>query len=184
MNIERNLRWAGFLLALAAVASAQNYQVKWSVVDIGGGLMASANYRTLVSLGQTATGHMASSSYQSDIGYWQADTFHVGVYEEAHWHVAQPLTTSLGLPYPDPSPLSRGPMIRYSVAEESRVRVRVFDLTGRIARTLVDDRKMPGRYATRLTDNGTPNSVRLSAGVYFVRMTAGNYQATRKFILQ
>ncbi len=43
--------------------------------------------------------------------------------------------------------------------------------------TLVNERRAPGTYAVEFTGSG------LASGVYFYRLTAGDYVATKRFVL-
>jgi flagellar hook assembly protein FlgD len=84
---------------------------------------------------------------------------------------------------PFPTPFVRGVAIRYSLAAEGRVTLRVHDLTGRVVRTLADGTMRPGRYS--LSWNGADDRGREQArGVYFCRFAAGDYRATEKLVLQ
>ncbi len=76
--------------------------------------------------------------------------------------------------YPNyPNPFARHTTIPYDVAAPGRVRMDVFDLLGRRRLTLVDAFRYPGRYEVRLDAAGLP------AGVFVVRLTAGDFRAYR-----
>ena len=72
-----------------------------------------------------------------------------------------------------PEPFNPGTDIRYEIAESVPVRLAVFDLLGREVATLVDDRQAPGTYTVRF-DGG-----RFASGVYYYRLSAGNFARTR-----
>jgi len=163
-----------------SIASAQNYQCTWSVVDIGGGLATSTNYRAMPSVSQTATGYITSPNYLSFIGFWQIDTAASGIRENERWTIATPLVTRLFDPAPNPGPGNA--LIRYSLATETHIALRVFDLAGRNVRSLVNARQKPGDYRLRISDFETSAS-RLGHGVYFLKFKTDDYQATRKLIL-
>jgi hypothetical protein len=59
----------------------------------------------------------------------------------------------------------------------SHVRLVVYDILGRDVATLVDEKKPAGRYEVRF--DGT----KLTSGIYFYRLTAGNTVLTRKMVL-
>ena len=165
---------------LVVIAAAQNYQCNWSVVDQGGGAMSSTSFRATPSVGQTAIGIITSTSYQGFIGFWQIDTAASGIREDEHWTVVTPLVTRLFDPAPNPGPGNA--LIRYSLATETHVALRVFDLAGRNVRSLVNTRQKPGDYRLRMSDFETGAS-RLGHGVYFLKFKTDDYQATRKLIL-
>jgi hypothetical protein len=177
------------LIALAvtlciSALPAQNYQVNWSVVDIGGGTMSSASYQTASSVGQTAAGFATSTNYQSFIGFWQIDTAQVGIKDEIQWNASEPLSTRLYAPFPNPCPSGRSPAIRYSLATEDRVSICLFDLTGRNVNTLINATQKPGKYSTFVPAHASSSSSYLSSGVYFLKMTAGDYRSTTKLVLE
>jgi len=181
-----NRKTAKLLLAFLgavclSIAHAQNYQCNWSVVDQGGGPMSSTSFRATPSVGQTAIGIITSTNYQGFIGFWQIDTAASGIREDEHWTVESPLVTRLFDPAPNPG--SGNALIRYSLAAETHVTLRLFDLAGRNVRSLVNTRQKPGNYRLRISDSqtGTP---RLGRGVYFLKFRTDDCQATRKLIVQ
>jgi len=159
---------------------AQNYKCDWSVVGIGGGDMAGSSYKCGATAGQTAAGLITGSNYWALIGFWQPEG-QTGVREQAYSPSQGPLVTRLYSPFP--TPFVRGVAIRYSLAAEGRVTLRVHDLAGRVVRTLANGVMRPGRYS--LSWNGADDRGReLARGVYFCRFTAGDYRATEKLVLQ
>ncbi|MBN2009213.1 endo-1,4-beta-xylanase [candidate division KSB1 bacterium] len=76
-----------------------------------------------------------------------------------------------------PNPFNPTTNIRYSVAAMTNVHLSVFDVLGREVRTLVNEVKSPGEYMV------TFNAENLASGVYFYRIHAGSFSATKKLIL-
>jgi hypothetical protein len=72
----------------------------------------------------------------------------------------------------DPNPFCRFTTMSYAIAKEGHVTLRVYDVTGRVVRTLVNGRKEPGNYEVRFSAEGTRfgGGETLAAGVYFVRL--------------
>ena len=69
-----------------------------------------------------------------------------------------------------PNPFNPETVIPFSLAQNGRVTIRVFDVAGRVVRTLIDRPEAEGPHVARWngkTDNGT----RASSGVYFYRIT-------------
>ena len=167
------------LLVGISILSAQNYKCDWCVNGIGGGEMTGA-YKCGATAGQTAAGLMTGSSYWALIGFWQTEG-QTGVREQAYSPNQGPLVTRLYTP--QPNPFRARLAIRYSLATEGPVTLRVHDLTGRVVRTLANGVMRPGRYS--LNWRGTDDRGReLARGVYFCRFTAGDYRATEKLVLQ
>lgn len=81
-----------------------------------------------------------------------------------------------------PNPFNPGTVIRYSVPANSSVRLTVYDITGRRVRTLIAENKAAGKYAVEW--DGTNDAGRLvSSGLYFYRLSAGDFVKTRKMML-
>jgi hypothetical protein len=85
-----------------------------------------------------------------------------------------------------PNPFNPATTIEYSVAAPCRVTIRVYDVAGRVVRTLVDDKVGAGPYHA-VWDGTTDAGERAASGVYFVRMvapgTARAFRAARKLVL-
>jgi hypothetical protein len=163
-----------------AFATAQNYKCDWSVNGVGGGEMSSTAYKCGATAGQTAAGFSTAPNYWALIGYWLPEG-QVGVREQAYSPNQGPLVTRLHAP--QPNPFRAALTIRYSLAAEGRVTLRVHDLTGRVVRTLANGVVRPGRYSENWS--GTDDRGReLARGVYFCRFSAGDYRATEKVVFQ
>jgi len=76
-----------------------------------------------------------------------------------------------------PNPFNPTTLITYQLAKPSHVRIMVFDITGREVTTLVSEEKPAGSYS--VSWNASNNS----SGVYFYKLTAGNYSQVRKMVL-
>ncbi len=73
-----------------------------------------------------------------------------------------------------PNPASKQATITFSVPEQTRVRIDVFDVLGRRITTLTEGERKAGQHETRL------NVRSLSSGTYFYRMSAGGFSITRR----
>jgi hypothetical protein len=95
-----------------------------------------------------------------------------------------PLRTELHSNVPNPfNPTTR---IEFDLAHEGQVSLRIYDVAGRLVRTLIDASLTPGRYtgqSATVWDGTDDTGQRVSSGVYFYRLTAPDYVATRKMIL-
>jgi len=82
--------------------------------------------------------------------------------------------------YPNPfNPLCT---IRYQVATRGKVTIRVFDVRGAVVRTVRDSWREPGVYS-EVWDGKHDDGRVLPSGVYFYRLEAGDFVATRKMVL-
>ena len=76
-----------------------------------------------------------------------------------------------------PNPFNPSTTSKYELSKTSMVRLSVCDILGREVAELVDGRKDAGSYEVRF------DAVGLSSGVYFYRLQAGEYVATKKLVL-
>ncbi len=76
-----------------------------------------------------------------------------------------------------PNPFNPRTTITFSLAEESNVRLDVFDVTGKRVATLVDGVRSAGRHAIGMDASS------LASGVYFYRLNAGGVVQQKKMIL-
>ena len=87
----------------------------------------------------------------------------------------EPVASGLSAVLPNPS---RGSTrITYSLSAPSAVNVAVYDLTGRVVRTLVNGVVEPGEHEV-VWDGVTETGVRAASGVYFVKLAAGDGSAS------
>jgi poly(3-hydroxybutyrate) depolymerase len=96
---------------------------------------------------------------------------------------AEDLPQVLELLAPRPNPMLGSVLFAFRLPESERVRVEVFDVAGRrVARVGSHDTLPPGLHS--LAWNGRSDSgVRLEAGVYLVRVSAGARSMTRRFVM-
>ncbi len=91
--------------------------------------------------------------------------------------------------FPNPFPAGGGAStptttIQYSIpagvgtAHELSLHLTVYDILGRKVATLVNKKQTPGRYEV------TFNASNLPSGIYFYKLQAGNFQESRKMILE
>lgn len=81
-----------------------------------------------------------------------------------------------------PNPFKRETCIRYALPIDCHVSIRIYDISGKFIRSLVDKQEKMGYKVIRW--NGTDETgTRLPTGVYFYRMNAGPFSDTKKFVL-
>jgi flagellar hook assembly protein FlgD len=93
----------------------------------------------------------------------------------------QPLVTMLYLVKPNPA--TRGlSQISFSLSEPQKVAIRIFDISGRLIKTLVNEQKNTGNYS--LIWNGTDDNNReVSEGVYFCILKTDEKSLKQKILL-
>ncbi|MBN1163518.1 MAG: T9SS type A sorting domain-containing protein [Candidatus Krumholzibacteriota bacterium] len=81
-----------------------------------------------------------------------------------------------------PNPFNPSTMIRFSLKDRGRVSIRIYDVTGRLIETLLDEFRDAGAYEVQWT--GTNNSGSpVASGIYFYQMRTGSYECTKKMVL-
>lgn len=170
---------AAVSVLLLTAGFAQGYKCDWCVVGIGGGDMVGTAYKCCSTIGQTAAGQMTGSSYWALIGFWQPEPG-TGVREQAYSQ-GRVLVTHLCSPFPTAA--VRSATIRYTLGATGQTLLQVHDLAGRVVRTLCSSGMRRGAYS--VTWDGRDDRGRsLANGVYFCRLSAGDYRATEKVVLQ
>jgi len=89
--------------------------------------------------------------------------------------IALPTVTELYQNYPNP--FNAQTNIGFSLAEAGNVTLEVYDIGGRLVTTLVDGHQKSGEH--KVTWDGCD----LASGVYFYKLTAGDYTETRRMML-
>lgn len=89
--------------------------------------------------------------------------------------IKQPLKFSLSQNYPNPfNPVTS---IVYHLAEQSDVKLIVFDVAGRKVEILINKRQAPGKYEVSF------DASHFASGLYFYTVQAGSFIQTRKMLL-
>jgi flagellar hook assembly protein FlgD len=82
-----------------------------------------------------------------------------------------------------PNPFNPTTTIAYDVpANGTNVTIRVYDVSGRLVRTLVDGQRAAGTHAATW-DGRNEAGETVSSGVYFYRMVAGSFSEARRMVL-
>ena len=76
-----------------------------------------------------------------------------------------------------PNPFNSSTTIKFSIATTANVKLKIYDMLGREAVTLIDRQYKPGNYEIKW------NSAEYASGIYFYEITAGEYSKVRKSLL-
>jgi hypothetical protein len=81
-----------------------------------------------------------------------------------------------------PNPFNPTTTIAFDLASAGHVQLRVYDVTGKLVRTLLDTWRPAGRYAETWTGLDATGA-KVASGVYFSRLDSEGFVATRKMVL-
>ena len=76
-----------------------------------------------------------------------------------------------------PNPFNPSTVITFDVKDVQDVKLQVFDISGRLVKTLVNNKTSPGRHQVVF------DASNLSSGIYLLRMQAGYFIDTKKITL-
>jgi len=169
--LRRTLCLTAVVLLVTAIPVAAAFEITQSVVGSGGGAATGGSYSVLGTIGQPAIGYVAGSSYELGGGFWyQPGWILTGVPEDG-------FPSTFRLEQNSPNPFNPVTSIRFSLPEEGRTSLRVYDVGGRLVRVLLDEELEPGLHELTFDARGLPS------GVYFMRMDSNAFTETRKLVL-
>ncbi len=95
--------------------------------------------------------------------------------------ISAPAKTVLYLNKPNPfNPMTT---ISFDLAQTGHVSLKIYDVAGRLVRTLIDEKMTAGRNLQRVWDGMDESGQRTSSGVYFYRLEAPNFSAVNKMVM-
>jgi hypothetical protein len=167
------------LAALSLAISADATPViDWAVISQGGGRMSNGTLVMDLTIGEPVAGLTANGSLQADFGYWWTIlTANAGVDDAT-------LPAAFAMKQNAPNPFMTRTTIAYAIPKGQQVPVfiGIYDLSGRLVKTLVHESKAAGQYSA--VWDGTSDSGSLAlAGVFFAQFRAGNFQRTSKLVM-
>lgn len=154
-------------ILLVATTQAGHAQTEFS---FGGGEMSGTSYRFLLTGGGMAIQPHAEAPMR--IESLTAGLF-IGLMNPPS-EPEIPDAFALGQNYPNP--FNSSTTIPYSLSQDARVRLELYDVTGRLVATLINQTQPAGQYNLRVDFNDK------ATGMYLVRLRADGYIATRKLM--
>ncbi len=79
-----------------------------------------------------------------------------------------------------PNPFNPGTIIKYSLKDNGRVTIKIYNLLGEEVKTLVDEIKSAGNYEAEFSVTGSAGN--LPSGVYLYRIQAGDFVSSKKML--
>ncbi len=165
------------ILGLLIPITAQQV-LQTSVFGNGGGIADNASFHVISTLGQTGVGISVNANYTSYSGFWfSADQITAVEKDELG------LPDKFDLQQNYPNPFNPSTTIKYSIPEQSTVKLVIFNMLGELVTELVNQEQDIGYYEVKL------NAGNISSGVYFYRLQvytpgrAGDFIKTKKMVL-
>jgi hypothetical protein len=163
------------LLAVPALVAA--LEIDWFTIDGGGGTSTAGNLTLHGTVGQADAGPLEGGGFTLKGGFWPAaGTTATGAPELAG---SPGLPSVARLSLAAPNPFRDRSTFEFDLPRESRATIRVYDITGRLVKALVED-ELPAGSHRAVWDGRDGQGLRVASGVYLVRMQADGFGATRK----
>jgi hypothetical protein len=83
--------------------------------------------------------------------------------------------------YPNPFRRLSGTTIHYTVKKASKVEIRIFDVAGRLVRSMTESAELGDNYVT--WDGKTSNDREVASGVYFYELKTGGFRGHKKMLV-
>lgn len=182
-SLLRSFVSAALLVATTALspAPADGYQLSRRAISAVVLTGASASYRLGATVAEAGpVGVTAAGTQRATLGFWWPSA-------SVPVAVADPIALSSvpllpSLRPPRPNPFASSARLGYDVAAQARVRLTVYDVSGRLVHTILEREHEPGRYEVRW-DGHDANGRALGSAVYYVCLEVGDWRAARKLLI-
>jgi hypothetical protein len=123
--------------------------------------------------GQVVTGVLTGTLYKTEVGFWCNGVSPILTGVDDPRDIPKP---RYWLSQNYPNPFSRFTTLEFSIQKRGRVKLVLYDVTGREVKTVLDEVMDPGPRKVSLDGAGIPT------GVYFYRIEAGNFVKAKKLL--
>ena len=172
-----------------------------TLLSEGGAVLTDGNQRFFITINRPVIGVMKETSGNKEIGYWYVSVSgfnknnidpetkqlsDTGV-ENTEVVESELLPTEFGLSQNYPNPFNPTTTINFQIpklegAQEISTSLKIYDIRGRLIRTLLDEKRSPGFYS-EFWDGMSDNGVKVSSGIYFYGLKTESYVSSRKMII-
>ncbi len=198
LSTDNGQTWSTYLNGLPGYGYPQVWAVAINGIDVFAGMTdqgdpylypsmfysSTINIDNWVNTGQGLPGEGIESIYENDSsifvgighegGIWRAPLSQV----TGTWQSRMPVVpTSIQLKQNYPNPFNPTTTIAYSIPARTHVTLTVYNMLGQKVETLLDAVQDAGNHGVNF------NASRLASGVYFYRLTSGNYVSTKRMLM-
>src|SRR5262245_51498709 len=167
---------------IAAVPAAKaGYEMGWFSATGTGGRLSGGAYTLNATAGQAAAGRLTGSPYSLFAGFLAATQ---GIYTTVGVEDGGPadLPAFLQLHQVTPDPMTNQAIVRFDLPKGGPIRLHIYDVAGRLRRTLVDENLPAGRYQRSWNATGDDGR-RIGPGIYFVLMEAQSARLRQRVVV-
>ena len=127
---------------------------------------------TTIRIGSTSFDIISSQGSVSSQQFYQSACRHDMAVQDG---APTPLEFLLSQNYPNPA--NPGTTISFSLPRSSFVTIKIYNILGQLISTLVNERRAPGTYNVQFDASNLPS------GVYYYRLSGGDYVATKSMLV-
>ena len=160
---------------LANTAVHAQFKIARSAFGSGGAVSSDGSFRLAGTIGQSAIGVSQNSEHRILSGFWFQKPIDIATSVENHEPQTVPETFSLEQNYPNPFNPSTN--ISFSILEDGRVSLKIYNLLGQAVATLIDKEMTAGAYEVVFDAQALPS------GIYLYRMQAAEFSQVRRLTL-
>lgn len=143
------------------------YRCDWNVISGGSGNLTSTNFQCQATAIQTAIGSLATTNFLSFIGFWQRE-LETGIMEKNGEQVDNLNNLVAKLYSAKTNPFRSQTAVQYSLPAQCKVQLLVYDVSGRLVKTLINEEEVPGIYIVNWNSKNDRNQT-VAAGIYFYK---------------
>lgn len=187
MTSDAALRLTSIGIVLVAALAAQTVagQARFQAhsVSHGVGFTAGDNVRIGVSIGQPLTGLGVGAGSAGGTGFWYTTLERLTVVASEENGLPDGIPDEFQLHPNYPNPFNPSTKIRYGVPEAAHVRISVYNVLGQLTAEVLSEQKTAGYHEVEW-DGRDLSGAQATSGVYFYRIQAARFAATRSMVLQ
>ncbi|HSL88034.1 MAG TPA: T9SS type A sorting domain-containing protein [Ignavibacteriaceae bacterium] len=174
MKAKKCVLFILLLFLINSQASFTQNQISLNIIGSGGERSSNTDFVLNSSTGEVFTGKSLNASNHQYSGFWYIYSNSITTSIESD-EVITPDNFKLEQNYPNP--FNPSTIIKFAIAEKSKVVIQIYDITGSKVITLVNEEMDAGWYQREF------NAAGLSSGIYLVRLQADNFVNTKKMLM-